>query len=143
MAEYNGQLHPEIKEELDRLANAYIKATYSIKEGINWEVEACNNKIISDDDIKFLGIVSGASALSLDHLIDSGKAPMIEVELDGKLVKIANTKDPEFKEALKVSEFILAGMYFGKTPKEIERRFYAIGRKVVDYQNRKNCDKQG
>ena len=72
--------------------------------------------------------------MSLRDLVDTHQAPLMVHESGMAFV---DQKNPQFEERQTERAYILIAELLGKSPSEVEERFYAVQMAVMKYHNRR------
>lgn len=132
------RLHPEVESEIREQARQYLSTsmTFEMNGKIDPYVSAAERGVISFDDIYFLGIHNAAGSISLENIIETGQATMIEVSTEHGEFTVPAEDDPAFRRLVDDRGNYLVGLIYNITPEQAKDRFYDINRKVTQDHNR-------
>jgi len=117
-------MHPEVESHIRSHAENFVE---NMRHDTMLSY-ALNSKIVSKEDIYFLGVVNGAGSVSLNDLVETGHAPV----QDGIVIQ----DDPEFRQQESTRQYLITAALYNCTPEEAEERWDTIMTKVSEHWNK-------
>ena len=132
-------MHPEIEEHLRESARKYLATNLEIGPKEDIHLRAAEAGVISLDDIYFLCVVTAASSLSLQDLMDDENVRPLEKEATASTcgINIFNQDGRQQKQDVWSRAKSLTGLLYRITPSQVESRYDQIEYKVKSYHNSK------